>query len=101
MPITRLHHTLALAVIALPGRLSGHEIRYLRKHMGLSGRDFARLMGVRPETTSRWENDKDPIAVTPDRFLRHLIRTYGPETEIDYALSVARAKSGWRQTGVG
>lgn len=67
-----LHRTIALAVAKSTARLTGVEIRFLRKHIGWSGRDFARHFGVTPETVSRWENDKEPMGATADRLLRVL-----------------------------
>lgn len=36
-----------------PERLGPAEIRFLRKYVGYSGKDFARFVGVTPETVSR------------------------------------------------
>gem|GEM_PF-561253 len=106
--------TIALALVRMPGRPSGSEIRYLRKSLALSGKDFARVMGVSPETVSRWENDKDRISTTADRLLRLLVKTYDPEREIDYSrpvdpeddpdkgerpkeIVITRGRGGWRE----
>jgi transcriptional regulator with XRE-family HTH domain len=53
--------------------LTGPEIRFLRKFLGLSGVDFARRMGVAPEVVSKWEHDKDPIGGQSDRLLRMMV----------------------------
>jgi len=73
-----LHRTIALAVLSKVDRLEGEEVRFLRKHVGLSGKDFARRMGVTPEMVSRWENAKDGkfmIGAGADRLLRLLVKT--------------------------
>jgi putative transcriptional regulator len=53
-------------------RLMPQEIRFLRKHLGLSGREFARKMGVDPTTVSKWERQEEPQAMGPqaERVLR-------------------------------
>lgn len=68
--ITELLRLIALAVAKKPARLSGAEVRYLRKSLGWSGQDFARHMGVDPTTVSRWENDKERMSAQADRLLR-------------------------------
>ena len=70
--IEQLHRSLAMAVIRRPGRLTPHEIRFLRKWRGWSGADFARTMGVDRATVSRWESVDSPQVMGPvaDRLLR-------------------------------
>jgi len=82
--VTELHRTIADAVIHKRARLSGPEVRFLRKYLGWSGVDFARHVGVDPSTVSNWENDKDPIGPTSDRLLRLMV-AHGAQVE-DYAL---------------
>src|SRR5579862_980907 len=68
--LAQLHRLLAATVAEQPEKLTGAEIRYLRKSLGWSGEDFAATFGVRPETISRWENDKEPMGATAERLLR-------------------------------
>ena len=82
--IEELHKTLARAVIAKRSRLTPAEIRFLRTHLGWSGNDFARHMGVKPETVSRWENGHDPMNPSADRLLRLMIVAHEPVS--DYSL---------------
>jgi hypothetical protein len=42
-----------MAVIAKRSRLTAAEVKFLRKYLGWSGADFARHMGVAPESTGR------------------------------------------------
>jgi putative zinc finger/helix-turn-helix YgiT family protein len=76
--VTELHRVIATAVIHKPARLSGAEVRYLRKHLGWSGEDFAAHMGVDPSTVSKWENDKEPIGPGSDRLLRMMVAHESP-----------------------
>lgn len=71
--MAELHKAIARAVVEQHAKLSGAEVRFLRKYLGHSGADFATLIGVSRETVSRWENDKEPIGGTPDRLLRVLV----------------------------
>ncbi len=84
--IEELHRVMALTVIRKPNRLTGDEARFLRKYLGWSGVDFARHMGVQPETVSRWENGKESMGPVADRLLRSFVllqqpvRDYSPAT---------------------
>jgi len=68
-----LHRLLARVLIEKSTRVTGDELRFLRKSLGWSGSDFAKHMGVAGETVSRWENDAAPIGLQADRLLRFLV----------------------------
>ena len=69
----QLHRMIARAFIEKETRLTGDEVRFLRKTLGWSGADFAGHMGVAEETVSRWENDAAPIGPQADRLLRLIV----------------------------
>jgi putative zinc finger/helix-turn-helix YgiT family protein len=71
--VTDLHRAIAHAVITKRARLSGAEVRYLRKYLGWSGVDFAKHIGAEPSTVLNWETDKDPIGMASDRLLRLMV----------------------------
>lgn len=71
--IDLLHQAVANAIIAKPHRLRPQEIRFLRKHLGLSAVSFATHVGATPESVSRWENGRTPIGVMTDRLLRLMV----------------------------
>jgi putative zinc finger/helix-turn-helix YgiT family protein len=75
--IEELDRTIGRAVISKPSKLSGAEIRFLRKYLDLSGVDLARKMGTKPETVSRWESDKQPMGAQADRLLRLMVAYRG------------------------
>lgn len=79
--IEGLHRALALAVLRKRSRLTGAEVRFLRKYIGLSGVDFARRIGTEAETVSRWENDKQAMGAQTERLLRLLVVTMGQVQE--------------------
>ena len=68
--IEALHRSIAHFLIAKARRLTGAEVRFLRKFIGWSGADFARHFGVRPETISRWEAGKQDMGPVAERLLR-------------------------------
>lgn len=73
-----LHHVIAQAFVTQQRMLAPVEIRFLRKHIGLSGTDFAQRMGVARETVSRWETGATPMGAVADRLLRLLVVTHAP-----------------------
>jgi putative zinc finger/helix-turn-helix YgiT family protein len=68
-----LHAVIARHLIGKRARLTGREIRFLRKYLDYSSSDFASTIGVTPETISRWEKDKERIGPAADRLLRMFI----------------------------
>jgi len=76
--VEQLHRAIALAVARKPARLTGPEVRFLRKVLGWSGVDFARHIGVSPEIVSKWENDREAIGAANDRLLRLLVANSEP-----------------------
>ncbi|MBI4700537.1 MAG: helix-turn-helix domain-containing protein [Deltaproteobacteria bacterium] len=106
--MTELHQAIAMAVVTKKARLTAAEVKFLRKHLAWSGADFARHMGVAPETVSRWENGREPMGAVADRLLRLMVVTQAPkpgyaiaalaELEDEPAparLKLAADRSGW------
>jgi putative zinc finger/helix-turn-helix YgiT family protein len=71
--IEELHRVLAAAVVRQTSRLTKDEIRFLRKYLGYSGVDFAKVVGVSPETVSRWENGKEKMGSSAEKLVRMLV----------------------------
>jgi len=71
--IEELHRVLAASVVRQVSRLTKEELRFLRKYLGYSGVDFAKLIGVAAETVSRWENGKEKIGPTTEKLIRMLV----------------------------
>lgn len=70
--ISLLHATIACAIALQPYPLSGADIRYLRKQLGLSARQWAVLLRIDSATLSRWENGEEPIGSQSDALIRLL-----------------------------
>jgi len=79
--IEQLHRVIAETVIGKNTRLMPAEVKFLRKYLGWSGSDFARHIGVTPETVSRWENGHDQMAPPADRALRLMVALTTPVSE--------------------
>lgn len=56
-----------------PVKLSGEEIRFLRKAIGATAREVADTINVDPATFSRWETGAQGIGEYVERLLRHHI----------------------------
>lgn len=70
--INELHAVIGRA-IALKGELlSGAEARYLRKHLGMKGKEWAEILHVDVATLSRWEGEERPIGSQSDMLMRLL-----------------------------
>lgn len=54
--VTVLHELIAHSIIRKPAPLDRHEIRFLRRRVDLTGREFAAHLGITPEHLSRVEN---------------------------------------------
>jgi len=73
----------AIMRVASDQKLNGAEIRFLRKSLARKAKDFAEDVGISPEQLSRYENEKQPISLIYERFLRaaaclgHFDEAYG------------------------
>jgi len=76
-----LHLVLRRTIAERTERLSGPEIRFLRKSLGWSGNDLADLIGVSRETISRWETSHREIPQPAERLLRLLVMTKSPKDD--------------------
>jgi putative zinc finger/helix-turn-helix YgiT family protein len=67
-----LNRLIAKILLKKGEQLSGSEIRFLRKHMGLKAKDFANQIGVFNITLCRWEHDK----IIPPKSIDLLVRYF-------------------------
>ena len=63
-----LHRAIAQALANKP-RLTGAQVRFLRKEMGMSQRGLGELLGVTDQSVALWER-KGRLPKTADRLLR-------------------------------
>lgn len=85
--ITELHQAIARVIVLKPERLVPEEIRFFRKHLGLSQADIAAQLGVAIETVSRWENGKERMSVPAEKLLRFLVARKEPIARYEKELS--------------
>jgi len=70
--INELNATIGLDLIKKQAYLTGAEIKFLRKNIGLNSKSFAEFIGINKSTLSRWENKKQEIDKSNDRLVRLL-----------------------------
>ena len=60
----------ALALCFMPVRLTGAEVRFIRRVMGMTGQELAAAVEMDPATLSRWEHDKQTVGAWADKTVR-------------------------------
>jgi transcriptional regulator with XRE-family HTH domain len=84
--IQGLEAAVAVARITVPDKLSGREIRFLRKAICKKSTELARFLDVTPSTFSRWENDRDVMSTNTERVFRlrilNSLRRCAPGVEV-------------------
>jgi putative zinc finger/helix-turn-helix YgiT family protein len=73
--IAQLHIILAIVISQKPERLTGEEIRFMRKEVGMNGKAFAEAIGITPVSLSRWENNKEKHSDSHDKLVRYIFRS--------------------------
>lgn len=68
-----LEAAVAVARVGVAIALRGHEVRFLRRAMGLTARQLAEYLPATEESVSRWENDKHPMGAQNEKILRLLV----------------------------
>lgn len=85
--LDRLSKAAAMVRALVPIRLSGADVRFMRLALDMTGRDFAKIMELTPETVSRWENGERGIGGYSEKLLRHnmcaLLHAQVPAIEYD------------------
>ncbi len=68
-----LARTIATALLRKPELLCGDEITFLRNCLDRQGRQFAKELGIQPETLSRYEQGTCRINPSVDRLIRAMV----------------------------
>lgn len=62
--------TVAIARVLHPLQLDGAEVKFIRRVIGKSAKEFAANLEIAPETYSRWENGKQTVGAWADKQVR-------------------------------
>ena len=68
----KVHRAIAMALTKSPRRLTGPQLRFLRKHLKLSGEQFAQYLHTDKASISLWEQGEETISPSTDRLVRLL-----------------------------
>ena len=77
--MAKIHRAIAQALANSPARLTGEQLRFLRKHLGLSGDQLGRYLHTDKTKVSKWERDQDRIGPAADRLVRLLVAALDSE----------------------
>ena len=73
-----LLRVLALAIVKSRLPLTGAEVRYLRKYLGMNGEELARILHTDKSTLSKWETGSIRIGSKSDLLIRAVALNLGP-----------------------
>jgi len=71
--VAGIHRAIAGALTRSPARLTGEQLRFLRKHLGLSGDQLGGYLHTDKTKVSKWERGEDRIGPASDRLIRLLV----------------------------
>jgi DNA-binding transcriptional regulator YiaG len=71
--LARIHRAIANGIANSPARLTGEQLRFLRKHLGLSGEQLGKYLHTDKTKISKWEQGEDRIGPPTDRLVRLLV----------------------------
>ena len=81
--MNRLMQSLASGIAGKPCKLTGKEIRFLRKYLKMTGTEFAGVLGTDKSTVSKWENDEQAPGERADRLIRAVALILGDGLDED------------------
>lgn len=70
--IEELHTIISDNLVKKAVLLTGQEIRFIRKQMGLNAKELASVLSVSPVTVSRWETGTEKPGLISDKLIRML-----------------------------
>lgn len=68
--VTQLHELLAHLIIRKPAIITGPEIKFLRRRVGIQSKEFAQRIGLTPVSLSRFENGQRRVSRRIDLLIR-------------------------------
>lgn len=83
-----LHRVLAHVIVSDKAAMTGPELRFVRKLMGLSQNGLSRLLGCSDQRVARWEKGQTVFEPTAERLTRMIVREWlGEDTKLMAALT--------------
>lgn len=70
--VLELHATIGKAIAMQPCPLRGQDVRFLRKQLGFSAKEWTMFLRTDASTLSRWENEQQNIGSQSDVLIRLL-----------------------------
>ncbi len=77
--IAQLHDKIAEGLVRKPALLTGREIRFLRKNLGLLAVDFGKYLDTTSVSVSRWETGEQEISKENDKIIRYFYLRFKEE----------------------
>ncbi len=77
--MAKIHRAIAQALANSPARLSGAQLRFLRKYLGMTGDELGRYLHTDKTKVSKWETEEDRIGPATDRLIRLLVAALNSE----------------------
>ena len=71
-----LHDTLAQVIATGNAALRPAELRFLRKHVGLSQEGMARMLGCSSQSVARWEKGQVAVDPSAERLVRFIVMEF-------------------------
>jgi putative zinc finger/helix-turn-helix YgiT family protein len=71
--VIKVHRAIAAGLLKSPYRLTGPQVRFLRRHLELSGEQLAAFLHTDKTKISKWERGSDPIGPVSDRLMRLVV----------------------------
>jgi putative zinc finger/helix-turn-helix YgiT family protein len=69
--LSQLHDIIAEGLVAKPVTLTGAEIRFLRKNLGLKAGELAKALDTTDVSVSRWETGEQDVSKENDKLIRY------------------------------
>lgn len=85
--IKELHRVLASLICSKDGKVTGKEVKFIRKEMRMKSVEFAKLLGITSSYMSRIENETKVISSSLDKLIRTLFIIYASE---DLSLAICK-----------
>lgn len=77
--MAKIHRAIAQAIVNSPARLTGEQLRFLRKFLGWSGDQMASYLHTDKTKISKWETGDDRIGPATDRLVRLITASMNAE----------------------